>query len=508
MSNQQSASGKRTSLIPVAVPIVKSVQAWFFLSCIATATLVLVMFVVTKDLLDRSAVNEALNAKLDRVAANHSILLVDPVSNNNVRQVELLLASAMSDPDIVHIAVTDDRGNDIARLGRTNAGTGTMIAERPLRVSDLSGITNVGTLTVEMTNVHRITEARRLLVITTGFGIVLLAFLLSVSFFIHGRFIGRPIREMIDVIDRTERGVGDARVAWKSHDDIGAVAAAFNSMRDRQEAFEHALEEAHTNLERRVQQRTRDLAEARDAAEAANMAKSGFLASMSHELRTPLNAIIGFSQLLEMPHLEDNPEKRREYVSDILSSSEHLLALINDLLDLSKIEAGRSELFETKVVVSELLESVVDMVRPLAHSAGITISLTHNKEDLLLVADAQKVRQILLNVLSNAIKFTPEGGSISASVTRNRSRGLNLVIADTGIGIAPEDMDRVMEPFEQVAGLQEANPSGTGLGLPLARGLVELHGGTFKLISKPGKGTRVIVSFPPSRVQQSPKSRA
>ena len=125
------------------------------------------MFVVTKDILDRSAVNEALNAKLDRVAANHSILLVDPVSNDNARQVELLLASAISDPDIVHIAVTDDRGNDIARLGRANAGTGTTIAERPLRVSDLSGITNVGTLTVEMTNVHRIKEARRLLVITT-----------------------------------------------------------------------------------------------------------------------------------------------------------------------------------------------------------------------------------------------------------------------------------------------------------------------------------------------------
>ncbi|MGY8997953.1 MAG: ATP-binding protein [Alphaproteobacteria bacterium] len=445
---------------------------------------------MTKDILDQSTVHEALNAKLDRVSANHSILLIDPVSNDNVRQVELLLASAMSDPDIVHIAVIDDRGNDVARLGRANAGTGTIIAERPLRVSDLSGITNVGTLIVEMTDVHRITEARRLLVITTGFGIVLLTILLGVSFVIHRRFVGRPIREMIDVIERTERGVGDARVAWKSHDDIGAVAAAFNNMRDRQEAFEHALEEAHTNLERRVQQRTKDLAEARDAAEAANLAKSGFLASMSHELRTPLNAIIGFSQLLEMPHLEEKPEKRREYLRDILNSSEHLLSLINDLLDLSKIEAGRSELFETKVVVSDLLEAVTDMIRPLAQSAGITVNLTHHRENLLVMADAQKIRQIMLNLLSNAIKFTPRGGSIFVSVTRNRNRGLNLAIADTGIGIAPEDMERVLEPFEQVAGQRAANPSGTGLGLPLTLGLVELHGGTLKLMSKPGNGTR------------------
>ena len=207
---------------------------------------------MTKDILDRAAVHDALSAKLERIAANHSILLVEPVSTGNVLQTELLLASAISDPDIVHIAVVDADGNDIARLGRTNAGSGTMITERPLRVSDLSGIRTVGTLIVEMSDAAYVREARRLLILTSAVGVLLMAILLGVAFLVHGRFIGRPIREMIRVIDNTERGAGGARVAWQSSDDIGAAVAAFNNMRDRQQAFEDALQEAHASLERRV----------------------------------------------------------------------------------------------------------------------------------------------------------------------------------------------------------------------------------------------------------------
>ena len=221
---------------------------------------------------------------------------------------------------------------------------------------------------------------------------------------------------------------------------------------------------------------------------------------MSHELRTPLNAIIGFSQLLELPHLENDPEKRREYVSDILKSSEHLLDLINDLLDLSKIEAGRAELYETRVSVIEIMETVLDMVRPLAQNAGLTVTLDQADRNIALHADAQKLRQIVLNLLSNAIKFTPRGGQVRAAVTRDARNWLNISVIDTGIGIAAEDMERILSPFEQAHEKINREHPGTGLGLPLAKGLVELHGGHLKLKSKPGKSTTATVSFPPQRV--------
>ena len=478
----------------------RSVQARFFLSCIATASLVLAVFVVVMDVVNRNAVEVQLTEKLNRVAANHSILLADPVGRHDMVQTELVLSSAISDPDIIHIAVTDDDGVTLASLGRDQPGSGSLIAQRTIRMGNAEEIRTIGLLTIEMTNSHLVAAARQRLSISAMVGVLLLATLLAVSDYIHRRFIGRPIREMKSVIDGTERGLGEARVMWQSQDDIGAVVEAFNSMRDRQSAFEHALQEAHATLEQRVQERTAALVAARDEAEAANRAKGAFLASMSHELRTPLNAMIGFAQLIEMKERAGDFEKSDEYIRDILNSGEHLLNLINDLLDLSKIEAGRSELFETDVEVGDLIETVVDMVASLAQCNGISIATETPEDDIVLHADTQKVCQIVLNLLSNAIKFTPSGGQVTVSVERDRWGKLALVVSDTGIGIAREDVARVLEPFEQVRLTHHQATEGTGLGLPLANGLAAMHGGKLRISSKPGRGTRVTVTFPAKRV--------
>jgi len=388
VSKQEAAAVRNSSQGYLRIPAVRSVQARFFVACIAAGAVVLAIFLAVMDIVSHGAVNTEISNKLQRVAANHSILLVDPVSQMDMHQTELVLAAAISDPDIISISIVDMDGESVAHLGRAARGTGTIATSLTIRISDANGVKTVGTLIVEMSDRLLVKEAHRRLTVAALAGIVLLATLLLVAYFVHRQFIGRPIREMQDLIEGTQRGTGKARVSWQSDDDIGAVVAAFNNMRDRQEVFEAALEEAHDTLERRVQQRTAALVAARDQAEEANRAKSAFLPNMSHELRTPLNAIIGLGQLLQMQPMADNPEKRREYTKDILSSGEHLLALINDLLDLSKIEAGHADLFETEIQVDELVETVHDMVRPLAQTAEVAVTVSNKESDLALYADA------------------------------------------------------------------------------------------------------------------------
>ena len=229
--------------------------------------------------------------------------------------------------------------------------------------------------------------------------------------------------------------------------------------------------------------------------EIANRHKSEFLANMSHELRTPLNAVIGFSEvLLERMFGEVNP-KQEEYLNDILSSGKHLLSLINDILDLSKIEAGRMELEAQAFDLPSALDNALTLIRERAarHSIGLEVHVDPAIGEV--VADERKVKQVLLNLLSNAVKFTPEGGKITMSAALN-GEAVAVSVADTGIGIAAGDQEAVFEEFRQVGDDYARKREGTGLGLALARRLVELHGGTLSLESELGKGSTFTFTIP------------
>ncbi|MCH8098549.1 MAG: PAS-domain containing protein [Proteobacteria bacterium] len=244
-----------------------------------------------------------------------------------------------------------------------------------------------------------------------------------------------------------------------------------------------------------------DLAVARDQAEGANRAKSDFLALMSHELRTPLNAIIGFSEIIksEMMGPLGNP-KYREYASDVFDSGQHLLGLINDILDLSKIEAGKMELEEDDVDVAEVIGSCLRLVMERATKDGVKLA-TEIPDDLpALHIDERKLKQILLNLLSNAVKFTPEGGSVTVKTWFRPESGFVIQVADTGVGIALEDIPKALTPFGQVDSRIDRKYEGTGLGLPLTKSLVEKHSGSLDLQSEVGIGTTVTVRFPPERM--------
>jgi PAS domain S-box-containing protein len=240
-------------------------------------------------------------------------------------------------------------------------------------------------------------------------------------------------------------------------------------------------------------------------AEIANRTKSEFLANMSHELRTPLNAIIGFSEIIKDETFGPvGSTKYRDYANDINESGRHLLALINDILDLSKVESGTDDLHEENIEVSEIANAIMKLVVGLAHTGNVELELDVSGDIAVLHADERKVKQILLNLLSNAIKFTPDGGKVTLKIWSRAESGYVFQVTDTGIGIAFEDIPRALTPFQQIdSGLNRIH-EGTGLGLPLAKSLVEMHGGYLDLQSEVGVGTTVTVRFPAERIVPSP----
>src|SRR5712691_10114711 len=335
--------------------------------------------------------------------------------------------------------------------------------------NDLAERTSAQTLALIAANRSAYTSSRDLFI---GVGALSILLALGLGLVLAWSVIG-PIQRMEARLAEIAAGDFSRHLDLPNHDELGSLGANVNRMNDE-------LRRVYGELER------------------ASKHKSEFIANMSHELRTPLNAIIGFSQVLQQRLFGEINEKQEEYLDDILSSGNHLLSLINDVLDLSKVEAGQVELEVAPFSLRDALERGVVMVRERAIENGVQLSLELAPDVDGVRGDERRFRQIVFNVLSNAVKFTPEGGSVAVATARVNGE-VHVSVTDTGPGIAPGDQERIFEEFQQTdVGVEQRD--GTGLGLALSKRLVELHGGRIWVESEPGHGSRFVFTLPSEEI--------
>ncbi len=332
----------------------------------------------------------------------------------------------------------------------------------------------------------------------------------------------------VPVIDKVEAVVDAAGVVtWHSitkvpirrgEEAVGLIGIARDITKRKQ--AEDYLRRAHDELQKAVEERTgwlrqeirrRSQAEeqalaAREIAEAASRAKTIFLANMSHELRTPLNAIIGFTELASTLMEAGELGKYGGFLDNITESANHLLRVINDILDVSRVEVGKVTLRETDVDVAEAVQAALRLIGPVASTKRQSLAFTIDADFPRLRADERLLKQIMLNLVSNATKFTPEGGHVAVRVWQAEDGAVLIAVADDGIGIAQSDLAVVLLPFGQVESAMSRKHEGTGLGLPLSKGFMELHGGSLALSSQLGHGTEVMLTFPAERTLVPEKS--
>jgi signal transduction histidine kinase len=445
---------------------------------------------------------------------------VSPLMFNDPQAAETTLSALKAAPDVVSAGIYTRDGRPFATYWRDGKTQALTLPQIPSNQTEIHWFQD-GQLVVVRTivfegkptgTVYICSDLRemsgRLKQYAGIAAIVLLASLIAALLVasIFQRAVAKPIVHLAEIARRVSRDKDYSVRATSTgtHDEPAILIQSFNEMLGQIQQREEALQKAHDELEQRVQERTAELAAANKElelknreVERANQLKSQFLASMSHELRTPLNAILGFSELLSRETPITKTDKYKRWTEHIVQGGKHLLQLVNDVLDLSKIEAGHIELTLENFAVETAIPEVLSNIRQLAMTKKIQVDV-QSEPSVTVYADRIRFKQILYNLLSNAVKFTPGGGNITLSVTRDE-RLAHISVTDTGIGIRPEDQKVVFDEFRQVGKTTRGVTEGTGLGLAITKRLVERQSGTIALSSELGKGSKFTFSLPLSQ---------
>ncbi len=447
-----------------------------------------------------SFTNLSIREELHRVSTQISRAVTVHVVNDNKLQIRNVLAGAAANPDLRAVQILGPKGRLIASVGKAPKVVPEGLKHSvPIFAKFGARSKKVGAVAVVLSTNRLVnaTDDRRQIVAIIALCLAMIAVVIGMM--VQEWTVRSPLKKLIDAIRRREQTGETVRVEWKSSDELGQVIKAFNELQEREEMYMSALKKAHATLERKVDERTKDLALARDQARDAVETRDAFMAKLSHELRTPLNAIIGFSEMIsrDVPSLNKDA-RNRQYARDIGQSGGHLLSLIDDLLDLSCMEMGKHSLNEDTVPLKELVSECVQMVRKDVDLRGHVLDICELPA-VQLHCDPTKIRQVLLNLLSNAIKFTPDGGLVEI-LSEEDEQGLWLHVTDSGPGIPDEDQARIFEPFRQSSTAASSGEGGVGLGLSLARSFMEMQGGRIETYSKVGRGTCMSVLIPAARV--------